>query len=308
MSEFLGIDTSNYTTSAAIADLSGVVQSEKQLLPVAQGERGLRQSDALFFHTRALPEIIERLGRRDICAVGYSARPRDGADSYMPCFLAGESAARSIASVLGVPAYPFSHQAGHIAAALYSCGHEELHGTRFLAFHVSGGTTDLISVSPDGQITRVGGTQDLNAGQLIDRVGVMLGLSFPAGPALERLMGDTPLPAARPCVRGLKCNLSGGENRAADMIRRGEEPCAVAAYTVALILNTLDRMTSAALEQLGKQPVVFAGGVMSNCTIRNYMQEKYGAYFAEPKYSSDNAAGTALLCRRRYLSEDGSHD
>ncbi len=303
MSVFLGIDTSNYTTSAALADETGIRQSEKQLLPVAQGARGLRQSDALFAHVKALPQMMERLGAQPVAAVGYSARPRDGADSYMPCFLAGQSVALSIASVLGVPAYAFSHQAGHIAAALYSCGHEELHGREFLAFHVSGGTTDLLHVMPDGQIVRVGGTDDLNAGQLIDRIGVMLGLSFPAGPALEKLAADRPLPDVKTCVRDLHCNLSGAENRASDMHKHGAPDAEIAAFAVSMVLHTLDQMTCQAQTQFGKLPLVFAGGVMSNRRIRCYMEEKYGAYFADPVYSADNAAGVALLCRNRYQKE-----
>ncbi len=61
MSLFLGIDTSNYTTSIALCDECGRVLQKKRLLPVKNGERGLRQSDAVFHHTKAYPELLEKL-------------------------------------------------------------------------------------------------------------------------------------------------------------------------------------------------------------------------------------------------------
>lgn len=303
MSVFLGIDTSNYTTSAALADENGILQSEKKLLCVESGQRGLRQSDALFLHTKQLPEIIGRLGKQNLAAIGYSARPRDREDSYMPCFLAGKCAAESLGSVLGVPVYAFSHQAGHVAAALYSCGHEELHGREFLAFHVSGGTTDVLHVLPNGQIDCVGGTDDLNAGQLIDRIGVLLGLSFPCGPALEELSLGVPLPRVKPCVREMRCHLSGFENQAMDLQRKGVSPQEIAAFALSAVGETMDCLAQQSIQRFGKLPMVFAGGVMSNRRIRANLEEKYGAYFAEPAFSSDNAAGTALLCRNRHTGK-----
>ncbi|MBR1863547.1 MAG: peptidase M22, partial [Ruminococcus sp.] len=199
---FLGLDTSNYTTSCALYDsASGEVFSCKEMLPVREGERGLRQSDAVFHHTRQLPELMEELFSMaeeryekydKITAVAYSYAPREVPGSYMPCFLVGENTARSISAAMGVPVFRTSHQKGHILAALYSC--EELgmlEGEReFLAFHVSGGTTDLLLCRPGGdglfQISEIGRSSDLKAGQCIDRIGVRLGLGFPCGAELER--------------------------------------------------------------------------------------------------------------------------
>ena len=192
---FLGIDTSNYTTSAAICDGEGrIVANLKRLLPVAEGERGLRQSDALFAHSKNLPIIMNELNsfldesypEREIVTVGYSATPRDVEGSYMPCFLAGVASAASVRAVTGSISYAFSHQAGHIAAAVCTAGREELLNERFLAFHVSGGTTDLL-LCDKLNITQIGGTLDLNAGQAIDRCGVALGLSFPCGAEMDTL-------------------------------------------------------------------------------------------------------------------------
>ena len=198
---FLGIDTSNYTTSVALCDIDGnVILNLKKLLAVKMGERGLRQSDALFSHTKNLPLIMSELkdfldsGYRDakVLAVGCSATPRDAEGSYMPCFLSGVAAAETASAVLGCDKYLFSHQNGHVMAALYSSGMTELlekEGS-FAAFQVSGGTTELLLVTPGRdsfKIEQIGGTQDMNAGQAIDRTGVLMGLSFPCGKEMETL-------------------------------------------------------------------------------------------------------------------------
>ena len=178
----LGFDTSNYTTS--VAEFHGVGgENCSRLLDVKPGELGLRQSDALFAHVRRLPELVDalcgKLPADTVRAVGASTRPRAVEGSYMPCFLAGESQARNLARFLDVPFYPFSHQQGHIAAALWSAGRMELMRQPHLAWHLSGGTTELLLVTPDGKNVRaekLGGTSDISAGQLIDRTGQLLGV------------------------------------------------------------------------------------------------------------------------------------
>ena len=128
---FLGVDTSNYTTSAAVLDGEGqVLINAKRPLPVAEGACGLRQSDAVFSHVKNLPSLMEEvapvltLGR--LVAIGVSEAPRRAEGSYMPCFLSGVAAATSMAAVAGVPLYRFSHQCGHLAAAILSSGREDL--------------------------------------------------------------------------------------------------------------------------------------------------------------------------------------
>lgn len=304
---FLGIDTSNYTTSAAVADESGtIIVNLKLPLTIRSGDRGLRQSDALFQHTVNIPELVGKLRGYSYVAVGYSGTPRDEEGSYMPCFLAGTAAAHSAAAAAGAELYKFSHQTGHVRAALYSAGTEELIGREFIAFHVSGGTTELLKCSEGLTIEKIGETEDLNAGQLIDRAGVMLGLDFPCGPALERLAADA-VPAEKPriCVRGLYCNLSGAENKVRSFIDEGKNRSEIASYVIEFIKLTLETMTDNVLAQYPDRNLLFAGGVMSNKRINKYFSEKYGAYFAEPQFSSDNAAGIALLCRDRYLKEKG---
>lgn len=301
---FLGIDTSNYTTSLAVVEDGKLLFQRKAPLPVKAGECGLRQSDALFAHTKNLPVLFEEIrpliADKQITAVGVSEKPRNAEGSYMPCFLAGVSAAVGISATLGVPLYRFSHQCGHLRAALYSAGRSDLVKERFGAFHVSGGTTEMLSVSPaeHGFLTEiVGGTLDLNAGQLIDRIGVALGLSFPAGPALEalaaRYTGKIPHKPVK--TREGYIHLSGVENQARDMLAAGGEPAMVAAF----VLDHLARLLVAMSLDFRKKedtPLVYAGGVMSNKYIRAYVERNIPhAYFAEPAFSADNAVGTALL-------------
>ena len=306
MNDFLGIDTSNYTTSAAVLRGDGAVRQNKRLLPVKSGQLGLRQSDAVFHHVQQLPEILEPLLREGdlFLAVGASDRPRAEKGSYMPCFTVGSGAARVLADAFGVPLHLFSHQAGHIAAALYSAGKLELLGQEFLAFHVSGGTTEAVLVSPDReQVIRthiVASSLDLKGGQAVDRVGAMLGLPFPAGKELEKLaLSCSRNFRVRPVLRGCDCSLSGIENQCAKQKRDGVPPQEIARFCLDSLLAALDGMCGALLREYGPLPVVFAGGVMSNSIIRRALTKKYGAYFAAPEYSADNAAGIAVLASRR---------
>lgn len=307
MGLYIGLDTSNYTTSAAAYDAgAGVMWQVKQPLPVRDGELGLRQSDAVFFHTRQLPEVLERLredlGGRPMLLDGVAAsdRPRQAEGSYMPCFLAGTGSARALAAVTGAPLYRFSHQQGHVAAALYGADKTAWTDRRFLAFHVSGGTTDALLVEPDDtcvfRCETVATSLDLKAGQLIDRVGRMLGLPFPAGPALEQLaLGGTGHYQPRPSLEEGSCHLSGVENQCRDRIARGEPPEEVARFCLYSVLAALDGMTAALFRRFGNLPLLYAGGVMSNTLIRRELEETYGGIFAPPAYSADNAAGIALL-------------
>lgn len=310
---FIGVDTSNYTTSLAAADSDGkIIANIKRLLPVAEGERGLRQSDALFAHTKALPELIENLSEtvslpdRRIAAVGFSSAPRFAKGSYMPCFLAGHSAAASIACGAKAPLFSSSHQEGHIAAALYSASALSLTERKFISFHVSGGTTDILLVSPDREriirAERIGGTLDINAGQAIDRAGVMMGMSFPAGAHLEKAaLGYVgKIPKAKICVNGFDCNLSGLENKTRDMYERSGDVSETAAYVFEFVSLTLCALTENLRREYPDIPIVYAGGVMSSVIIRNCLDFP-GAYFAAPEFSSDNAAGCALLCREKFM-------
>lgn len=300
----LGIDTSNYTTSAAVFDGDGGYHASR-LLDVRPGELGLRQSDALFQHVKRLPGQIAQLKEAGwltgLSAVGASTRPREVEGSYMPCFLAGEGQARVLADGLDVPFYAFSHQQGHIAAAAWSAGHMDWLDRPFLAWHLSGGTTELLYVRPDGvnvRAERVGGTSDISAGQLIDRTGVLLGLPFPAGKALDALAAEAQLRAGFPVKRNdLTFSLSGMENQVKAMAERGEPPAQIARFTLETVASIVRRTTDAARERWPGLPVLCSGGVASNRLLRTVMTD---AAFAQPQYSTDNAMGVAILAWRAW--------
>lgn len=302
--KILGIDTSNYTTSAAIYDTdSGKITQSKLLLPVKKGEAGLRQSDAVFHHTKQLPQIMAKLFEDVPClpeAVGVSVRPRNAEGSYMPCFLCGEGLAESIAAVNRIPVYKTSHQVGHIIAALYSAGQLGLIREKFIAFHVSGGTTDCLLVQPDEEnvlrVTEIGTSLDLKAGQAVDRAGLMLGLQFPCGKQLEELAEKSGKAfKIKPVLKNGSCCLSGLENLCRKMLDGGESPEDTAMYCLQYIYAAVRGMTEYALEKCGSLPIVFAGGVMSDKIIRKRLENDFGGYFAEPELSCDNGAGTAIF-------------
>ncbi|MBR1704447.1 MAG: peptidase M22 [Clostridia bacterium] len=321
MKLYLGLDTSNYTTSAALYDAKGNrVWHGKQLLPVKPGEKGVRQSDAVFHHTRQLPELLEKslskasletgLSRKELSAalqaIGVSTRPRRVEGSYMPCFTVGQTQAKNLGAVLDLPVYEFSHQEGHIAAALFSAWRLDLVGQDFLAFHVSGGTTESLLVHPGTESpveAHLEGTStDLKAGQAIDRTGVMLGLNFPAGPALEELaLRSTKTYRVRPSARGLDVSLSGVENKCRKMLAEGESPENIALFCLRSVEAALTSMADALLEQYPGKHIVFSGGVMSNGILRRNFEARYDCSFAAPEFSADNAAGPAVLASLKQL-------
>ncbi len=302
MCGYLGFDTSNYTTSVAFYD-GNVMLQQKRLLPVKEGERGIRQSDAVFHHTKAYPGLLENLMSEvgaKVKAVGVSTRPTTQDGSYMPCFLVGEGVARAVSSAMGVNLHTFSHQQGHIAAALFSADKTELLNNRFLAFHVSGGTTDLVLCEPCEssviKTTLYASSSDLKAGQAIDRIGVKMGVPFPAGKGVEELA----LKSDRIFKNKIKlkdgfCSLSGLENKCLKMLSDGESSEDTSRFLLTYIADVVATMTENALSVLGEMPVVYAGGVMSDVIIRQAIEPKFEAYFAEPDFSCDNAAGIAYL-------------
>lgn len=303
---YLAFDTSNYTTSCAVY-VDGEIRQSKKLLPVKRGQAGLRQSDAVFHHTSQLHKVFEELELSgcDIAAVGASFTPRSEEGSYMPCFTVGSSTAKIIAKLLNVPLYAFSHQQGHIAAAVYSSGRTELLSQAFIAFHVSGGTTEAILVTPDENniisTKIIAKTLDLNAGQAVDRTGLKLGLDFPCGKQLEQLaLKSNKSYDPKPTLKGSDCCLSGLENKCEKMIQQGEANEDVALFCLKYIKNTLLGMSRSLIKQYGNLPILFAGGVMSNSIIKMDLQDTFECSFAKPEFSCDNAAGIAYLT---YLSQ-----
>lgn len=301
----LGVDTSNYATSLAVFDTAGeVVCAKKRFLPVKPGQLGLRQSDALFHHTTALPEMLQELAQEvdltRIEAVGVSQKPRPAEGSYMPCFLAGVNAATAFAAARDIPLIHTTHQQGHAAAALFAAKGPEFFDQKVLLFHISGGTTDLLLCDQVRQITQLGTSTDLYAGQAVDRVGVKLGFAFPAGAEVSRLAAECQ-EEIRPksSVRGMECSLSGLENQCNALLAAGKSPAYVCRYCLLCVADTVVRMTKAAQKQYPGLPVVCAGGVMSSDVIREWVQQRLPqVHFVPGLYSSDNAMGVAILAAR----------
>lgn len=304
---FIGIDTSCYTSSAACVSFDSIIADSRTLLNVKQGERGLRQSDAVFQHTRnmteLLPALLNSIDPKRVAAIGVSAQPGNRENSYMPVFLVGKLLAETLGAALSVPVHGFTHQQGHIRAALF--GNEALKGKPFFAFHLSGGTSDLLLVDELMNIERIGGSSDINAGQLVDRIGVKLKLGFPAGKALESLAKSACcrgvlLPAS---VSGTEFSFSGAETKAAAALDSGEDPDKTAFSVFDLIARTLAKTVENALDKLsdaGVRDFLFAGGVASSTLLRELLEarlKKSNArlHFSDPKLASDNAVGAALL-------------
>lgn len=300
----IGIDTSNYTTSIAFFD--GVEgRNESKLLPVKAGELGLRQSDAVFSHIKSLPELSGRLfshvEKSSIKAIGVSTRPRWVEGSYMPCFMVGFSHGKLLSDALHVPLVEVSHQQGHVAAALWSAGHMELMEQPHLAWHLSGGTTELLLVEPEGKnvhCTRIGGTTDISAGQLIDRTGQLLELPFPSGKHLDALsQGARNKDFFQVKCREMSFSLSGVQNKVQQFFEKSEDPTETAAFALRCVVGAVSAATEQAVKNYPGLRVVFSGGVASNAMLRERMAPM-NPIFAPPQFSTDNAMGVAVLAQR----------
>ena len=314
----VGFDTSNYRTSAAAVTPEGkLLVNYRELLPVSEGERGLRQSEAVFAHVKQLRDCEAALraaaadGMRIVC-VAASVSPRDGADSYMPVFQVGHTAGRLLASVLNVPFYETTHQRGHIAAALHGTGLENRE--KLLALHLSGGTTDMLEKNGE-TLRQIGGSADLHAGQLVDRAGVAMGLPFPAGEALEELAARGHSEGRLGCSLengGLTCHLSGAETKIRQWISEGSLPREdIAREIYDLLARTIVRMMKAGAEKTGIREALITGGVASSALLRQLLEERRAKLrgcpaftFGKPEMSGDNAAGVAMIGMKKYLEEE----
>lgn len=312
MEAYIGFDTSCYTTSVAIVDGTGeLILDYRSVLRVKEGGRGLRQSEGVFQHIKNLGVFAGREnrlpGEMKIAAAAASIKPRPLPESYMPVFTVGENAARVAAAVAGVPFFETTHQENHIMSGLWSGGGPK--EERFLTVHLSGGTTELLETVRNDTgfgVRIIGGTEDISAGQLVDRVGVAMGLSFPCGPHLERLADEAgkedPPVEIRCFARGTSTSFSGPETHAKRLLEAGESRTGVARAVLFCIARSLASVIAEACSRLGIYDVLMVGGVSSNKYIRGYLEENLNCrlYFPKAEYCSDNAVGTALIAMQRY--------
>ena len=300
----LGIDTSCYTTSVALASVGRVVHSKRRLLSVPVGEKGLRQADGVFQHVKALPDLLEDIlaecPEAEIGSVCVSSRPRDSEDSYMPVFFAGTSFARSVASAMRVPVYYTSHQQGHLKAAMMDSG---LPQGRFIALHLSGGTTQTLLTDESLKVTDLGGSSDLNAGQLVDRTGVSMGLPFPSGKYLEELALKGESKSIIPVSENdLTCSFSGAENCVKRMLDAGAKKEDVAMEVYSFLARSVTRLILSACRKTDVKHALLAGGVASSGLLRALLEKRVSKlehgiklYWGRPELSGDNACGVALI-------------
>lgn len=312
---FLGIDTSCYTTSVAAVDENGqLICSARKLLSVAEGERGLRQSEAFFKHVNNFPEIYkqltEKIDTKEIAAVCVSTQPRGMTSSYMPVFYAGRRMAETIAMTLNVPLYATDHQQGHIQAALYN---NKMPQKQFCAVHLSGGTSEVLLVEEketEFKIRILAQSTDINAGQFIDRLGVLMGCPFPAGKYIDKkaieYKGDRltlPISALMD-----QCSFSGCEAAATREYQNSTNVDKLSEAIMSAVARTVAKMAGGAAHYAGINDILMAGGVSSSEYLRKNLPvlfEKRGGsfnlYFTAPELSADNAVGVALLCRKKFL-------
>lgn len=313
---YLGIDTSYYVTSVALMDEAGrLLEDRRRPLSVAAGKRGHSPAEAVWLHVKGLPDVIEPILAQygsQIAAVAASTRPRPVEGAFLPPFKVSEGYGRTVAAALGVPFYASTHQEMHIAAGLWSSDAPP-EGEQFLAVHLSGGTTELIRVTRrTGGFGEelLGGTVDLHAGQFVDRVGVALGLPFPAGPHIEKLaVGGVPGRVTLPShVDGRSVSFSGPETAGQRLVGKAE-PADLALAVIMCVAKTLEKWLRAAVAETGLKEILIVGGVASNGILRERLREKLehravGARlaFARPQYSTDNAVGTAALARANHMA------
>lgn len=301
---YLGIDTSNYTTSVCLINDQKQIFQEKKILQVKSGEKGLRQSDAVFQHTVNLPELIRKLQietgtQFNLKTVTASSKPRNVDGSYMPCFLTGVNTAYAVSAFTGATYYETSHQIGHILSVLFSENLLQLINEPFVALHLSGGTTEVLLVEPDSEnilsAKIIAKSLDLKAGQAIDRTGVLLGIDFPCGAELDKLsLESTQNYRHKPSVKGMDVSLSGVENKATELFKSGAPKQDIAKFVLTYIAESVLAMLDNVFSEYPIMPIVFSGGVSSNSILRNTVKSKYNAFFANPQFSCDNALGVAV--------------
>lgn len=325
MSCVLGIDTSCYTTSIALMDTNNnLLLDERIILPVKEGGCGLRQSEMVFLHNKNLPILFEKasevLKNTPIKAIGVSVFPRRIENSYMPAFTVGHGFAKVIAMTNNIEIYELSHQENHILAGMWSTDFSK--NGKFLVGHLSGGTTEFLLVESiynkdngiELKIQLLGGSKDIQAGQLIDRIGVNLGLPFPAGVHLEKLASSVTdfaeqIPVS---IDGFDLSFSGPETFIKKLINKGVSAEKIAASTQFIIAKSLEKVFINIINKLEVSDILLVGGVASNSYIRSYVKYKLYEYFGEEniklhipeaKYSSDNAVGAAYYALEKYRNK-----
>jgi N6-L-threonylcarbamoyladenine synthase len=300
----LGIDTSCYTTSLVAIDQNNHILFEDRIsLEVKDGHLGLRQSQAFFQHIRNLPILYEKclnvIDPANIGSVCVSSQPRNVKDSYMPVFTAGVNLGKIMAKSLKCQYLEISHQENHLLAVAF----DHLLPETFIGVHISGGTSEILKVNNKERMFSeiIGKSLDLSFGQLIDRIGLYMGLAFPCGKKLDQLRTD---PKNRYqlklSIKELSFNLSGFENKLKGFYDQDHDLSKVSNtlfYYLALILS---QVLKEALRDSNLETVVLSGGVSANSYLREFLVKTIDAcvIFPEIPYATDHALGNAYYGSR----------
>lgn len=322
---FMGIDTSCYTSSIAIVDNhENIIYDGRIMLEVPEKSRGLRQSEAVFQHSNNLPllcsEAFNSFDSNKLSCIGVSTKPRSTEGSYMPVFTAGRNLAKIVSSCIKVPIVECSHQQGHMIAGAWSV--DKQYKDKFLAYHISGGTTELLIADIlSDEIRIIGGTEDLNAGQFIDRVGVSMGIKFPCGKEMDKLCKDESNILEVPLsIKNAFLSFSGPESHVQRLIQSrinldDEFKSQIAASVFYNIARALEKTILYSSTYYNLKDVLLVGGVASNSIISQQLQGSEKARsmgvnisISAPHYSTDNAVGAAIYAKRAYQNFGGHHE
>ena len=329
---FIGIDTSCYTTSVAAVDECGnIISDSRRILSVPKGENGLRQSDGLFQHVRQLPDLYRQLlfdcrskyGNEpfEIKEVAVSSKPRSNQDSYMPVFLAGKAFAHVIADSFGCCCFETDHQWGHLMAAMHQ---KKFNPDRTLyALHLSGGTTEMLKVDRQMHSADIcGATIDSSTGQLVDRIGVMLGTGFPAGKELERMATEFMSKNPNENIHEIpvyskngSVSFSGPFSALKREYESSNDPGLVSAQVYSVIARTVLKWIQHRSEEDPDSQFLLMGGVSSSLLLKKMIQDRMNKkrlslalHYADPVYSSDNAFGIALIALEEWIRNESSNN
>jgi N6-L-threonylcarbamoyladenine synthase len=274
----LGIETSCDETGIAIYDTENGLLANQLYSQVKlhADYGGVVPELASRDHVRkTLPLIKEalkeaNLSAADIDGVAYTAGP-----GLVGALLVGATIGRSLAFAWNVPAIPVHHMEGHLLAPMLEDNPPEF---PFVALLVSGGHTQLISVTGIGEYTLLGESIDDAAGEAFDKTAKLLGLDYPGGPLLSKMAqqgvaGRFTFPRPMTDRPGLDFSFSGLKTFAANTIRGNENDAQthadIARAFEDAVVDTLAIKCKRALEQTGFKRLVMAGGVSANRTLRS---------------------------------------
>ncbi|RWR01421.1 UGMP family protein [[Pantoea] beijingensis] len=300
----LGIETSCDETGIAIYDdEAGLLANQLySQVKIHADYGGVVPELASRDHVRKTVPLIQAalkeagLTAQDIDGVAYTAGP-----GLVGALLVGATIGRSLAFAWDVPAVPVHHMEGHLLAPMLEDNPPDF---PFVALLVSGGHTQLISVTGIGEYHLLGESVDDAAGEAFDKTAKLLGLDYPGGPMLSKMaqqgtIGRFIFPRPMTDRPGMDFSFSGLKTFAANTIRENDDSeqtrADIARAFEDAVVDTLSIKCRRALEHTGFKRLVIAGGVSANRTLRAKLAEMMQArggevFYARPEFCTDNGA------------------